>query len=129
MSAQIQPQIEFRWLDGEAARVLDPDGIEWPGDTRVLYVFENGQLIARSSIMSVPMIEGTWIKPEHRNGTLAVRIIKEVERHYLENGEEAAMAFAPADQPEVAEYLKRLGYEEKPLRFFIKPLVSRAIAA
>lgn len=127
MSAE--PKIEFRWLDGEAARLLDPDGIEWPGDTHVLYVFEGEQIIARSSIMSVPMIEGTWIEPERRNGTLATRIIREVEKHYRDNGEEAAMAFIPSDQPEIADYMMRLGYQEKPLRFFLKPLVERAEAA
>ncbi len=121
--------LEFRWLDGMAARLLDPDRIQWPADSRVLFVFEGNELIARSSITNIPMIEGTWIEPQHRNGTLATRIMKEVEKHYRENGEEAALAFIPSDQPEIAEYMIRLGYEEKPLRFFLKPLVARAEAA
>ncbi len=121
--------LEFRWLDGLAARLLDPDHIQWPADSRVLFVFEGDTLVARSSITNIPMIEGSWIEPTHRNGTLATRLMKEVERHYRDNGETAALAFVPSDQPEICEYMKRLGYEEKHLRFFLKPLVARAEAA
>ena len=119
--------LEFTWVDGLEARKIDPNGIAWPADSKVVFVSDGDQIIGRSSIMNVPMIEGTWLRDDHRNGTMAARLILEVERKYREHGEEAALAFAPDE--EVASYLRRFGYEEQPLRMFLKPLVAKQEAA
>lgn len=121
--------IEFLWLQGDEARALDPDGLAWPIAARVLFVYDEGRLIGRSSVFPLMLIEGTWLHPDYRNGTTAARIVKEVERQYLEEGHEAAMAFVPNDKPEIADYMKRFGYVEQPIRLFIKPLAEKAQAA
>ena len=121
--------IEFRWLKGDAAQAIDPDHIRWPADTNVLYVIEDGEIIGRSSILMVPMIEGTFLRIDKRSGTLAARIIREVEKRYLEEGQPAAMAFAPESQPEIAEYLERFGFEEQPLTMYKKNLIAEREAA
>jgi N-acetylglutamate synthase-like GNAT family acetyltransferase len=72
----------------------------------------------------MPVIEGTRIEPDKRNGLVATRIMREVEKRYLEFGKAVAMAFTENDKPEVGEYLERLGFEHMPLTFYKKDLIS-----
>lgn len=121
--------IEFLWLQGDEARAIDPESLAWPTASRVLFVYEDNKLIGRSSVFPLMMIEGTWLHPDYRNGTIASRILKEVERQYLEEGQEAAMAFVPNDKPEIADYMQRIGYVAQPIRLFMKALVAKRRAA
>jgi hypothetical protein len=117
--------LEFKWVYGDEARMIDTEPIPWPPESHVLFVYEDGNLIGRSSIVFTPMIEGTRLDPEKRNGTLAARIIHEVERRYLEFAKPVAMAFAPNDQPEIGEYLERFGFEPRTLTMYTKNLIAK----
>lgn len=116
--------LEFKWVYGEKAREIDPEGIPWPPESHVLFVYEDGRLIGRSSISFMPVIEGTLIEPDKRNGTIATRIMREVEQRYLAFGKAVAMAFIPDEKPEIGTYLERLGFEKMPLTFYKKNLIA-----
>lgn len=123
------PAIEFRWVSGVDARELDIDHLDWPADAHVLFVFENGEVIARSSmsilpVLQFPMVEGTWIREDRRNGALGYRVLKAVEEHFIEHGKTHLFAFAWEAQPEVGDYLTRIGFERKPLAVYMKQLVK-----
>lgn len=115
--------IEFRTVCGSDARSID-GSLDWPDDAWVVFAIEDGEIVARSSILPMPLVEATFVKQEKRNGTLAFRLFKEVEKLYLEHGKPVAMAMALDSQPDIKEYLTRMGFEEMPLTLFIKNLIS-----
>lgn len=116
--------LEFKWVFGDEARTIDPEPIPWPPESHVLFIYEDGRLIGQSSIVFMPIIEGTRLEPDKRNGTIAARIVHEVERRYLEHWQAVAMAFAPDDHPEIGVYLERFGYEKMALTFYKKTLIA-----
>lgn len=115
--------IEFKIVDGLEARKID-SSLEWPEEAHVVFAFEDGKVVARSSILPMPLVEATFVAPEKRNSTLAFRLFKEVEKLYLEHGKPVAMAMAMNDQPEVKEYLVRMGFKQMPLTLFTKNLIA-----
>lgn len=133
MSAEVRsPEIEFRVVDGEEARLLDPAKLDWPLDSKVLFAFENNQVVGRSSLTIMPMIavvntsliEGSWVREDKRGTSLAFRLIKKVEDLFRENNKTHALAFAYDAQPEIADYLTRVGFEKLPLTIYMKQLVE-----
>lgn len=121
--------IEFLWLQGDEARAIDPHGLEWPSDAHILFVYEDGVIVGRSSmtilpILNLSMVEGTWVRDDKHGTTLAARMVKEVERHFVEHGKTHAFAFTLDSQPEIGDYLARFGWERKPLSVYMKQLVS-----
>lgn len=115
--------IEFKTVNGTEARAID-SSLDWPSDAWVVFAIEDGKIVARSSILPMPLVEATFVKPEKRSGTLAFRLFKEVEKLYLEHGKPLAMAMALHSQPEIKEYLTRMGFEEMPLTLFTKNLIA-----
>lgn len=133
MAAELKaPEIEFRVVDGEEARLLDPAHMDWPIDSKVVFAFENNEVIGRSSLTIMPMIavlntsiiEGSWIREAKRGTSLAFRLIKKVEEVFRENNKTHALAFAYDAQPEIADYLSRVGFEKLPLTIYMKQLVK-----
>ena|ERR1700720_3122224 len=133
MAAELQiaprSELEFKWVGGEEARRLDKDHLDWPADSHVLFVMENGEVVARSSmtilpVLQYPIVEATWVREDKQKGTLAYRVLKEVENHFIEFGKTHIFAFAYDGQPEVGDYLTRVGYERKPLAVYMKQLVN-----
>lgn len=123
MSAAVETsEIEFRVVNGVEARDLDPEHLEWPEDTVVVFALENERVLARSSILNLPMIEGTWVCEDKRGTTLAYRLVKHVEDVYRDQGKTHAFAFSWNQQPEVGEYLERIGFEKKDLSIWVKQL-------
>ena len=128
MSAQIQPQIEFVEKVGADAQAIDPEGIKWP-ETKpsavvVVFAYEGDRIVGRSAILPVDVIEGTMVAEDKRGTSLAFRLLRRVEELYLQAGRTHAIAFAHDDQPEVAEYLERIGYAKSPLTVYSKQLVE-----
>lgn len=128
MSAQIKPAIELVEKAGEDARNIDPEGIQWPSAQMsapiVVFAFEGDRIVGRSAILPVDVIEGTMVVEDKRGTSLAFRLLRRVEELYLQAGRTHAIAFAHNDQPEVGEYLERVGYERSPLTVYSKQLVE-----
>jgi len=122
--------LEFKWVGGEEARAMDlPLHLDWPDDSHVLVSTEINDVTGQSSMSILPIvmltiIEGTWIREDHRNTTLAFRLLKEVEKHLIEEGKTHAFAFTWDQQPEVGDYLSRVGYERKEISVWMKQLIA-----
>src|SRR5690348_9316554 len=110
-------------LNGQDARKVDPDGIEWPDDSLVV-VAKNGddKIRGRSAIIQLPHIEGTWVEDSMRGSTLAFRLVSQVEKILKDAGKKYAWAFIQENQPDVMQYMIRIGYKENPLALFSKEL-------
>lgn len=121
--------IEYKLLTAIELNEIDPQGVQWPLDTFGIVALEDGKVVGRTTIMNLPVIEGTWIEESKRGGTLAVRLVQRIEELYKTLGKTHAMALVYNEQPEIAEYLKRFGFEEQPLRFYAKELVAKKEAA
>lgn len=121
--------IEYKLLTSIELNECDPQGVVWPLDTFGIVAIEDGKVVGRTTIMNLPVIEGTWIDESKRGGTLAVRLVQRIEELYRTLGKTHAMALVYDEQPEIADYLKRFGFEEQPLRFFAKELVAKKEAA
>lgn len=124
MSAQIKPAIELKVLTGDDARNADPDGVKWPDGAPVVFAYEGDRVVGRSAILPVDVVEGTMVADDKRGTSLAFRLLRRVEGLYLQAGRTHAIAFAHNDQPEVGEYLERVGYEKSPLTVYSKQLVE-----
>lgn len=131
MATEVQaPEIEFVVVDGVDARALDPAHLDWPPDSKVVFVTQNDNVVGRSSMFTLPMIailnlnmiEGTWVAEEKRGTSLAARLIRKVESVFRENGKTHAYAFAYDEHPEIADYLQRFGFNKMPLTIFMKQL-------
>lgn len=98
-----------------------PDGIVMPAGSILIGVKdEDGRVVARSGIVSIPHIEGTWVAPEKRKTNLAFRMIRTLEHVARRTGKTHIFAFALDEQPEVGDYLRRLGYEKHPISVWTK---------
>lgn len=114
--------IEFTLLTGPELRAMDPQGVPWPSDTFGIIATEDGQIIGRSAILNLPVIEGTMVVPDKQGGTLAFRLIQRIEELYRALGKTHAIAMVYDEQPEIGEYLKRIGFEQMPVTLFTKDL-------
>jgi len=98
-----------------------PDGIKPPAGSILIGVKdEEGQILARSGIVNLPHIEGTWVTPLRRKSSLGFKMIRTLEHVARRLGKTHIFAFAHDTQPEVSDYLKRLGYEKQPLTVWVK---------
>lgn len=98
-----------------------PDGIKVPDGSILIGVKDDaGNIIARSGIIAFPHIEGTWVAPSHRKGTLAARMIRALEHVTKRLGRSHLFAFILDEQPEIADYMQRLGYKKQPMTIWAK---------
>lgn len=114
--------VYFKQLGGEEARKVDPEQVPWPDDSTVVYGYEADQLVARSGLVLMPLIEGTWVVPEKRAGRLAIRLMAQMEELLRQAQKPYALALGADDQPEVGRYLQYLGYERVPVTLYKKAL-------
>jgi N-acetylglutamate synthase-like GNAT family acetyltransferase len=91
-----------------------------PNGSIVVVARDDGEVVGRMFLLSLAHIEGTWINKQHRNGTLAVRMIKLMEKEAKNIG--ISSLFAYAKNEEVGGYLERLGYKRTELVVFEKEL-------
>lgn len=119
------PTIEFRIVtSAEEARALDPQGLPWGDGNAIVFAIENGKVVGRSAAIAFPMIETSWVAPEKRGSTLAMRLVKEVEKIQRDLGNAYVFAFVHDSQPEIAGYLLRFGYEPAQLKLYCKKLAE-----
>jgi N-acetylglutamate synthase-like GNAT family acetyltransferase len=119
--------MEFRFLAGpeilEAEKQIPNDQkVNWPVDSIVMYTYEGEQIVGRMGLMSIKFIEGTYIAPDNRNGRLLLQMMTQMEGVIKYLGNTHAMALSYDEQPQVSDYLKRLGFERFPVTMFDKEL-------
>jgi len=116
--------VKLKLVPGWEAVEIDPDGIPWPIDALVLYAFaDDGKIVGRISTMQLTVIEGTYIDPEYRSGSLLLRLVREIEKVILDLGKTHALAIASDDS--VRDYLSRLGYKDMSVTVHDKDLLAQ----
>lgn len=106
-----------------AKEVKDPRGVAWPEDTILVVAKDSeGSIAGISGILQLAHIEGTWVRESERGTLLAYRLVKRVEQRLKEAGKSHAIAFVDVGQPEVRNYMARLGYSKMPLIVMSKEL-------
>lgn len=121
--------IEFIELDGTKAREIDPQGTQWPDGTLVLYAVEQGEIVGRQAYLLLPHLEGNWVKEEKRGSTLGYRLVRKMEERVAESGYPVVFAYALDSQPEVGDYLERMGYSRQPVSLWMKEVSARKEAS
>lgn len=88
------------------------DGIIPPPDDSLVLVAENdaGEIVGRMFLVDVPHIEGTWVSPEARGGTVGARLERQMCRAAAALG--LLTTFAFVTEPAHADYMKRLGWND-----------------
>lgn len=89
-----------------------------PGRSVVVVARNETGLHARSCILAPAHIEGTFIEPAWRKGTILQQLIQAVELEAKSEGITQLLAYA--DNEKVAEYLERLGYKKMNLTVWEK---------
>lgn len=114
--------MDIRLFDGSEARQIDPDGIEWPDGSDVIYAIEDNKIVGRLGRIFLPCLEGGWVAENKRGGRLALKLAANMERIIKASGKSHSFAHVYEKQPEVAELLEHLGYKEMPLKIYMKEL-------
>jgi len=109
------PEEEF-YLLKDIEEGFTPD----PQQSIAVVAKQDGRIIGRMLLVGMAHIEGTWIADDFRNGTIAVRMIREMEKQATETG--LKTIFAYSDRPEIDEYMERLGYASTNMKVFRKDL-------
>lgn len=124
--------IVFEAMMGDEATKVDPEGSAWPWDTFVLFARDGtGKIVGRITTMNLPVVEGTWTAEEYRGSTLAYRLLKQMEETMSKPpiSKPSSLAMAADATPEIADYLRRVGYEQVPVKLFVKGLGAKKEAA
>jgi len=89
-----------------------------PVDSLVIAAVDGETVLGRTTLTNMVHLEGTWVHPEHRGGTLGVRLIREAERQAREIGLTGLLAYTP--DTKIGEYMQRMGYERIPVEVWGK---------
>lgn len=89
-----------------------------PEDSVVIAAIVDGQVIGRTAVLNMLHLEGTWVVPGHRSGLVGARLIQEAERQAKEIGAATMLAYTAEEKH--GQYMKRLGYEELPVKVWGK---------
>ena len=125
--------LEFKFLIGpEVAeaelQIPAEQRVPWPIDSIIMYAMEDGKIVGRMGVMSIKFIEGTWVDESKRSTSLAFRMMKQMEAVLRESlGSTHAMALVYDEQPEVGDYLARVGFERFPVIVYSKELVEKEV--
>jgi N-acetylglutamate synthase-like GNAT family acetyltransferase len=69
---------------------------------------KDGRIVGRIFILAPAHVEGPYIEPEERRGTIGARLMQILEKEALDIG--ISKLFAYANSPQIEDYLSRLGY-------------------
>lgn len=114
--------IEIKGLEGSEARVIDPQNVQWPDGSDVLYAVEQNAIVGRIGRIYLPIIEGAWVAEEKRGSSLAVRLMRSMEDLIKTSGTSHSFAHTYDGQPEIENLLARYGYKQMPLKIWYKEL-------
>jgi len=91
-----------------------------PNSSIVVVAKDDGEIVGRMFLLSLAHIEGTWINKQHRNGTIAFRMIKLMEQEAKKIGINTLFAYSKSD--DVSGYMERLGYKKTDMVVFEKEI-------
>lgn len=114
--------IEYKIANGAIARNIDPQSLPWPDDSKVIYAFENDQIVGRLAIMFLPHIEGAWIREDKRNGILLTRLFEQVEQILKQDSRTTALSFIKEDEINIIDLAVKQKYKQLPYKVFLKDL-------
>lgn len=113
-------QIEI--LTGEEARLIDPEGVQWPPDSVVALAREGDEVIGRQGMIELPHLEGCWVREDKRGTRLAAQLVATMEETLKTFGRSHVFAFVHDGDEHVAAYLERFGYARFPVTVYAKAL-------
>ncbi len=124
--------LEFKFLVGPElvdaeAQLPENQRVAWPIDSIIMFAYEDGKVVGRMGLMSIKIIEGTYVAPGHT--TLAYRMMKQMEAFLAYLGNTHAMAIVYDGMPQVADYLQRVDFTREPLTLYSKEVAKKAEAA
>ena len=91
-----------------------------PASSIAIVAKNDKEIVGRMLLLSLAHIEGTWIQPEIRRGSILVKLMREMEKQAKLLG--LKTLFAYSENEEVDDYLMRLGYKKTPLTIFEKEI-------
>lgn len=117
MNAEIQ---KLEAMDYEILTTIEEGFRPDPLKSVALIATSNQKIVGRMFLVSPWHIEGTWIHPSFRGGTLLLRLIKRMEEEARKLG--LKQVFSYAEDPVVELYLVRLGYVRTQLTIWSKDI-------
>lgn len=97
------------------------DGFQPDAKTSITLLARDGQdVVGRIFLLAPTHIEGPWIRPDWRYGTLAKRLVASAETEARKCG--ITTLFAYGMDKEIEGYLQRLGFSQKPMTVWSKEL-------
>lgn len=104
---------EIRVLTGDELKDYpQPDGLPYlPNSLWVVAFDRKGTIVGRTGLVSLNHVEGTWVSPEYRHGTLGWRLLKTLEKEAKDLGLKYVLAYSPDAIPEISGYMERMGYK------------------
>lgn len=102
-----------------------PCMIPLPPEFMVIAGFDSKGLAARTSMAPLAHIEFTWVREDLRSGRVALQLVKELESAVASSGRTHVIAFAHNEQPEMADYLSRIGYTQMQVTVWEKNLTNK----
>lgn len=91
-----------------------------PPEFTIIAAFDSKGLAARTTMISVPHMEGTWIREDLRKGRVGVTLVREVEKCIAASDKSNLIAFTPDADRRVEGYMSRLGYKKLPVSVWVK---------
>ena len=106
--------IEVKVLTGEElARIPQPDCLPClPNSLWVVAFDRKGTMVGRTGLVMLNHVEGTWVSPDYRHGTLGWRLLKTLEQEAKDLGLKYVLAYSPDAIPEIGGYMERMGYKK-----------------
>lgn len=80
---------------------------------------ENGIIVGRSMLVDAVHIEGTWVHPDYRGGTVGARIIAKLKQEAQKAGISRVIAYSTAATD---DYMARLGFKREPVTVWTKDI-------
>lgn len=115
--------IEIKRLESSEFGILPKihDGFRPDPKSSVVIVAEDGgKIIGRAFLLAPVHLEGPWINPRWRNGTLAGRMFDAIKTEAKAMGITQLFAYGASKQLE--GYLERLEFTRKPLTVWVKAI-------
>lgn len=91
-----------------------------PDHSVVIVAIRDGEIVGRTMLVRPFHIEGTWVDERFRKGTVGYRLIRKLESEARSMGLKVSCAYV--DQPNLEDYMQRLGYTKSPMTLWTKEL-------
>jgi len=116
--------IEYKVVNGAAARKIDIQNLPWPNDATVIYAIDtnSNEIIGRLALMNVLHIEGAWIKEDRRNSIVLPRLFEEIESILKQDERTSALSFVNENDKKLIEQMPKRNYVKLPYNVFLKNL-------